>query len=448
MVDYIMQTTYADIDLEEEPVIIPACSHIMVLSSMDGHMGMSDYYELSEGSSVTALKEMPKAFSTDLVKSCPICRRSLRDINRYSRIVRQALLEEATKRFVTWANRQYLPLRERLDEVEKRLHDSLKEGVASVQRASQETHTQALVTSNIVRLEHSMDEQLRTIKQFPGLTLRHQSVLTLRTQILQFLAKVKEEEQPFGRVWDMVQDVRRRHGITGQITMDRTALNTRNRMLASALLIRCDLTILSDFIRLRDKARTVPGLPDWAHRELQLKFTSNRQACSDLMTEALQRDQPSLEVEARIYFARWVILERSVLQLNLNGAQTLFKEAQEQLEIAKTVCAQNPGSTRGMPAEVSAIEKMLLHSTAFYTPVDNEEKRQVYAAMAQQFSGTGHWYTCANGHPFTVGECGMPMEQSVCPQCGAPIGGESHQAAAGVRRAQEFDDEFGRLRLG
>ncbi|XP_054544611.1 E3 ubiquitin-protein ligase RNF213 isoform X2 [Talpa occidentalis] len=41
------------------------------------------------------------------------------------------------------------------------------------------------------------------------------------------------------------------------------------------------------------------------------------------------------------------------------------------------------------------------------------------------------WYTCPNGHPCSVGECGMPMEHSVCVDCGAPVGGEQHKPVAG-----------------
>ena len=96
-----------------------------------------------------------------------------------------------------------------------------------------------------------------------------------------------------------------------------------------------------------------------------------------------------------------------------------------------------------MSEEVSAAEKMLGDST-FYAPVTNVEKAAVYAAMAQSFQGTGHWYYCANGHPFTVGDCGMPMETARCPQCGATVGGTHHQPADGVRRAEDLEAEFGR----
>ena len=86
--DYILQATYGDVDLDEDPVIIPLYRHLMALSSMDGHIGMSEYYELSPSFSAEALKPLPEAFSTESVKKCPICRGSLRSINRYNRIVR------------------------------------------------------------------------------------------------------------------------------------------------------------------------------------------------------------------------------------------------------------------------------------------------------------------------------------------------------------------------
>ena len=33
----------------------------------------------------------------------------------------------------------------------------------------------------------------------------------------------------------------------------------------------------------------------------------------------------------------------------------------------------------------------------------------------------------------------MPMERARCPECGAPVGGESHMAVEGVTRAVEME---------
>uniref|UniRef100_A0A674BCY9 RING-type E3 ubiquitin transferase n=1 Tax=Salmo trutta TaxID=8032 RepID=A0A674BCY9_SALTR len=46
------------------------------------------------------------------------------------------------------------------------------------------------------------------------------------------------------------------------------------------------------------------------------------------------------------------------------------------------------------------------------------------------------WYNCPNGHPCAIGECGKPMETSRCVDCGAEIGGRSHNPVAGFTTAQ------------
>jgi hypothetical protein len=50
---------------------------------------------------------------------------------------------------------------------------------------------------------------------------------------------------------------------------------------------------------------------------------------------------------------------------------------------------------------------------------------------------SGHLYQCPNGHVYTIGECGGAMQASRCPECGAVIGGGSHQLAGGNAPAIE-----------
>ncbi|KAM6966144.1 LOW QUALITY PROTEIN: E3 ubiquitin-protein ligase rnf213-alpha-like [Tautogolabrus adspersus] len=52
-------------------------------------------------------------------------------------------------------------------------------------------------------------------------------------------------------------------------------------------------------------------------------------------------------------------------------------------------------------------------------------------AVAQQAMGPLQWYNCPNGHPCTIGECGQPMEQSRCLDCGVVIGGLNHVVVPG-----------------
>ena len=36
------------------------------------------------------------------------------------------------------------------------------------------------------------------------------------------------------------------------------------------------------------------------------------------------------------------------------------------------------------------------------------------------------WYQCPNGHAYVIGECGLAMIESRCPECGEKIGGRDH----------------------
>ncbi|XP_061741549.1 E3 ubiquitin-protein ligase rnf213-alpha-like isoform X1 [Nerophis ophidion] len=50
------------------------------------------------------------------------------------------------------------------------------------------------------------------------------------------------------------------------------------------------------------------------------------------------------------------------------------------------------------------------------------------------------WYYCPNGHPCTVGECGMPMTTRHCYDCGALIGGTNHKPVPNFKRVQNQGD--------
>lgn len=66
--------------------------------------------------------------------------------------------------------------------------------------------------------------------------------------------------------------------------------------------------------------------------------------------------------------------------------------------------------------------------------VDREEIAQVLRAMGSLghtnpygASASDHWFECPNGHPYFIGECGGAMQESRCIECGAVVGGGSHQ---------------------
>lgn len=51
-----------------------------------------------------------------------------------------------------------------------------------------------------------------------------------------------------------------------------------------------------------------------------------------------------------------------------------------------------------------------------------------------------HILNIANKAQFAVGECGLPMEQARCPECGEAVGGRDHAPSDGVARATNMED--------
>ena len=86
--------------------------------------------------------------------------------------------------------------------------------------------------------------------------------------------------------------------------------------------------------------------------------------------------------------------------------------------------------------EWASLERSLRMET-FYEPISLQEKISIVKAL--DFSHTGHFYNCPNGHPFVIGECGGAMETARCPECGEPVGGNSHNLLGTNSRATDLE---------
>ena len=74
-------------------------------------------------------------------------------------------------------------------------------------------------------------------------------------------------------------------------------------------------------------------------------------------------------------------------------------------------------------------------------------EQRVMIVKAMNFS-QGHWYKCPNGHIYAIGECGRPVEQRSCPECGEIIGGKRYHLAQGNMVCLPVIDNRNRLRAG
>ncbi|KAI0313808.1 hypothetical protein OF83DRAFT_1248643 [Amylostereum chailletii] len=87
--------------------------------------------------------------------------------------------------------------------------------------------------------------------------------------------------------------------------------------------------------------------------------------------------------------------------------------------------------------EYDQLQEHIAAGTA-YTPLSFQEKQDIVKAFG--FTHRGHFYNCPNGHTFVITECGGAMQASICPECGAAIGGSHHSLNSSNTRAIEFEE--------
>lgn len=205
-----MGSQYQDIDLNEDPCIFPNCGHFVTKTSMDGVMDMKAHYVMPDDGDPTTLSGSSEPFSMDEIKVCPTCRGSLRNIARYGRIVRRAMLDEATKKFITWSNAEYLKLAQRLSDVQQNL--------------SKSAHPKTLQSNGRpakLVMAKGRIKQLYLVRDWVGYG-RYKAALALHGEINKFIGKVREEEQPLQRVFDFVQHAARQRQMQQSFTYDGT----------------------------------------------------------------------------------------------------------------------------------------------------------------------------------------------------------------------------------
>lgn len=432
-VDFILGKTYHEIDLDETPCIFPQCGHFLTMESMDAQMSLGDHYALDFEGRPISIATSSQPFSMSDVKTCAVCRGSLRNISRYGRLVRRALLDESTKKLILYTNQEYIPIAKCLVEHLQRLHD-LEDDDKALQ--------QLFYYPNEIKLEGSRNHQVYQIYNLMKNLDRSRwhGMMDLRRRILKYTSAVNLEEQPFRRVWNFVENIRRRQGRLGSFELDNNVLQTKGYLQGTALLLRLDTALLADFISLYAQATS-----NSRQTQIFTNFEENRKECQVLVQNAKTSRRIPEQIEGYILMTQLYAMEMSTCSDPAQSAK--FQESgKEAINAAADLCLEYPGQTSGLKAEVEETEKMLKGSS-FYSTITNEERMAVVSAMALEFRGTGHWYYCENGHPFTIGECGGAVQLSRCPECNAPVGGSNHRTAEGVRPADDLEGGFNRMAI-
>ncbi|KAI9862170.1 MAG: hypothetical protein M1813_004946 [Trichoglossum hirsutum] len=385
-VDFTEFQKYSEIEIDKDPLIFLSCGHFFTISSLDGIMELSEHYVMDpETDEILRSKPVPRVASGSAPKGCPYCRTPLREIDRYNRIVKKALLDEATRRFVMQANAQCTELMVEIENRETELEYGAK---AFMPHEPGETR--------------DLDTALETYQQAGYKLLR---------RIKKFTEFVKKTEQPFGKVNQLFASaVAKRQDIAiDAFKLDESVIQTGFQLRSQSFSFRVNWALFWNL----DAIAYSTSINSYIREALRTKIaTSTRRFvgdCTSLMTASQIAKFPQHEVEARIYCAQFSMLSLSnARELGSSAVQgdrvdtvaevEARKREKESLEACEALCDIYPGTLGHLKGDIEKAKRLVNGGTT-YTFVTTDEKRAVYKAMASQFSGTGHWYYCQNNHP-------------------------------------------------
>lgn len=404
VVDFIELCKYKDADLDRNPAVVLRCGHLQTIESMDGLMQMTSFYNFQENGKITGLKTASQPFSAGESRVCPACRGSLRDVARYGRIVRRAILDSSTKKFLIWSTKNYCPLGQQVDLEENQLLSSRDSFVPEP--------TPPHLRHQEIRIEGPRTKYLDSIRSFPSYQNRYAAILGLRNGINLFVHQVRNEEEPFTRIFDLISAKNGKGGSADSGVLHTSVMQTRGHLLASALLIRCDLAILTDYLALR--RHEIPQV------RMHVDLSFDRKECEELIAWAGAREQPRQFVEGHIFLARFAALE-AACATNPEIVENLREKANYHLDYAHTTAEFYPNQIKDMQKEVEQAKRLLSEEKKLEYEVCIEDRQAMLARMATEFSAKGRWYTCVKGHPFTVEGDISKLFESGCPHCDGEV---------------------------
>ena len=151
----------------------------------------------------------------------------------------------------------------------------------------------------------------------------------------------------------------------------------------------------------------------------------------------------SLAVEAKLVFKAFdidilyvqMLIKHVALLIHLGIEQTASNFVQSEI---KRIRIDFRSSRSINPSAIEEKQTLLDQCSKSLESVVNHQKKvimkSVIKALEKENGRPLVFYECPNGHLYSIGECGMAMQESVCPDCGAAIGGQNHRSLRGNRQ--------------
>lgn len=411
IVDLVEMTTLADVDVSVDPLIQLGCGHVFCTSTLDGICEMDLAYERQrdrdpEASLVQWIDYRPLAdlSAHSPAPCCPTCRQPLdsKSVKRYGRLLKQrtieltqrkAIVEESQMLSRFSADADFTSARALLQEVDQKIRVYL----------SKEHPLKRLSLRHAAAIDRLSCDYFSPAILLP-FQPSQQPLLILDSVKLQCLLRLL-----FLGLCNVPENKKRNTKLKGK---GKEPQRPENRVSRSAELLKSVDSLFQQAII--DAGRT------------RAFATVESLAC--IVLEGLGRALATLTEGAG---------ESSSTLEDLAELHDMLVE-----HVRRYLSRSSEWSNNGTRLPV-LVGKLTELCDAFGQRRQLEEWKMVFDVMTREVgsgigSFGGHWYTCPNGHIYTIGECGGAMETSTCPECGSTIGGRGHLLDPSNQTASAF----------
>ncbi|OBZ70961.1 hypothetical protein A0H81_09027 [Grifola frondosa] len=439
---YVPSRTLADIDpdsdaLDEIIITLPNCRHVFTVETLDGHCEMTEYYKCdSSDGKWLGLEAPPVGFKNP--PACPTCRSAITS-PRYGRIFKRADLDILENNVAFYMSQSLKTVYDKIDlvskaDLENRLAaDAINLSVAALKssvkelKAKQKSKNAILNATRVSpvavqdldlsnqRLHGLPASEAKAFKRVLNRLLAAYSdtVVIARTRS----AHSHAWEASFAYLYqkemdDAASDPARapRNPHEHAMRMARLKVGQPQPRADKRFLVEAFWTTIT--IRLT--------LADFAGKWLEA-----------LAKRAKYPPENRRMWATSVSTSRWTRQNGNTGEGRNNLADSAKSKSAEASKYAAGVIAahqqarrvrQTPGEEDWLTTDFSRPAKVILdewralerslRSDTFYEPVSLEELTEIVKGL--NFSHTGHFYKCPNGHVFVITECGGANERSIC----------------------------------
>ncbi|KAG0209061.1 hypothetical protein BGX28_000161 [Mortierella sp. GBA30] len=449
--------TLGEIDVNEDPILVMSCNHALTISSLDGMMGMSEYYhgDIDPNTGLIAFRSKKPLPQGEIKQvACHVCRKPIMGLLRYGRRIKHAQLSMRMKKFHISQQKPMKDAQEQLKVSNAMAEQHQKEFLAELRKVKAEArpeppkiHRRKLGRSAGVthRFPHA---ELWEISETYGIPTEHETAWrrNLREPFRSFMQFMELSnsalESPTKQLFEAAvshlyrlktlptYDTSQDRGVGHSALVKETPIASD---VIQACILECGLPLdgqggscyvnslqglTNVLLIVLTQAFAAFGHVDastgwyWLVDDL---INCTMTFASIFLEDAEKGKFERHKVYARVSrmnvaYRRMQWLGRKPMPSNEKAKKQRLKRVDETLEAFlsdNTEIRQNCplGIIQECLSRADVLEEKMedaytvARGDALYVPLTEEEKMQVFTAMQQTLLGSGHFYLCPNGHP-------------------------------------------------